>query len=90
MEKVLYIEMDYDELDKLISDAYGINYEFVAFEEAHNDSSHTFLVEAESLDEYNQSKLNGKDFHFMARSLLCDLCHQGKIEAGNYLINVCW
>lgn len=90
MVKVTYIEMDYDEVDRIISDAYGINYEFVASEEAHNDSSHALLVEAEPLDEYDQSKLDRKDFHFMARSLLCDLCYQGKIEAGNYLINVCW
>lgn len=90
MVKVTYIEMDYDEVDRIISDAYGINYEFVAFEEAHNDSSHTFLVEAEALNEYDQSNLDRKDFRFMTQSLLCDLCHQGKIEAGNYLINVCW
>lgn len=90
MKKVTYFKMSEDEIDKLISEAYGIDYILAAYEEACNDSQHTFSVEPEPLDEYDRSKLDRKDFHFMTRSLLCDLCHQGKIEAGDYLVEVCW
>lgn len=90
MEKVTYFKMSDSEIDELISGAYGIDFKFVPYEEACNDSQHTFSVEPEPLSGYNRSKLEQKNFHFMTRSLLCDLCHQGKIEAGDYLVTVCW
>lgn len=90
MKKVTYFEMRYDEVDELISEAYGIDFEFVPCEEAGNDSQHTFSVEPKPLGEYNRSKLERKNYDFMTRSLLCDLCHQDKIDAGNYLVKVSW
>ena len=90
MKKVTYFEMRDDEVDELISGAYGIDFEFVPYEEACNDTEHTFSVEPEPLGEYDRSMLERKDYHFMTRSLLCDLCHQGKIDAGDYLVKVSW
>lgn len=90
MNKKTIIEMDYKELDELISKEFGIDYECVAYEEWSNGESHEFAVEPNTLDEYNSNNLKTGKLHYLTSGLLDELCFQGKLEAGDYLISVSW
>ncbi len=69
-------------------------FEFVAVEEASNDSSYTFHVTGEQ-DKWDEEEmkeiLEKKDFgSFTTRRILDYLASKDLIPKGNYLINVCW
>ncbi len=69
-------------------------FEFVAVEEASNDSSYTFHIDGK-LDEWGlagmKEILEKKDFgSFTTRRILDYLASKDLIPKGNYLINVCW
>lgn len=88
--------VDCYDLDAFINASYpgGKPFNFVADQEAGNDSSHTFTVSTGVLDDYDQGKVNafaaGKGGGFLASALLNDMCVQGLIPAGYYTIEVCW
>jgi hypothetical protein len=69
-------------------------FEFVAVEEAANDSSYTFSVTGKQ-DKWDEEEmkeiLERKDFgSFTTRRILNYLASKDLIPKGNYLINVCW
>lgn len=95
MKRVVYIEMEYGELEKLIKQTYGKAYEFVAEEELMNDVIKSFIVKKETLNEWDQVALDkfkatGRTGGWRTNVLLTDMCNQGLIEEGNYLIIVSW
>jgi hypothetical protein len=69
-------------------------YSFVAIEQCGNDSSHEFYVDGK-LDDSDQEELDewvesgGKKWIFNS-AVLNDLCKQGIIPAGNYIVRVSW
>jgi hypothetical protein len=93
--KEVKIIVDYYDLEVLIDETYGSNFELVAQEEANNDSSVTFTVEAKE-PEYDWNKKELADFKAnktndcSTRLILNDMCLRGIIEPGNYLINISW
>jgi len=69
-------------------------FEFVAVEEAANDSSYTFSVTGK-LDEWGEEEikelLEREEFgEFTTRRILDYLASKDLIPKGTYLINVCW
>lgn len=91
-----YIEVEYDDLDRAVSQAFGQSYEFVANEEANNYSSYPFndIDGAPITSEYDQRKLDtfketGRGT-FLARILLNEMCRLELIAPGDYLVKVFW
>lgn len=93
-KKIEYYEVDYRELEEFISGIYGQKYEIVPDLELSNDCVEAIEVEPEPLEVYDQNKLkewktNGKGT-YMFSILMTDLCNQGLIAPGNYLVSVSW
>jgi hypothetical protein len=95
-KKTVKIECDYHEVEKLIQETYRIKeYNLPYSEEIRNDSSMTVSVDG-NLTESDKEKIRkflrskGEESSFMTQALMNDLCLSGKIEAGEYLINICW
>ena len=96
------IEMDYFELDTLIKDLFPkMNYEFVADEEASNQSSHKFegvtkeffnrRLESPGYKEDILKLVAGKKISlFQTQIILEYLAWLEIIPEGDYLINVYW
>ncbi len=96
IEEVLYHKVDFYELDRVINEFYKPNeeWDFVSDNEANNDSSYVFNVNGK-FDDYEEKRLEKfkKDSistSWMTRTLLDDLCRQGLIPIGPYLVKVCW
>ncbi len=91
-----YLEVDWRDLNKFLTERFSFDeeYEFVAAEEVGNDSKTSIDVEPK-LDKYDKNHikevLKTKKWEcYQTRSLLCYLCEQKEIPAGNYLIDVSW
>lgn len=87
------IEVDYSDFEKEVKDAFGQDYSFVADVECGNDSSHQYTVdgkvyedEEEDIEEF---KSTGK-YGYLAGTLLNKLAQMGRIERGDYIVEVCW
>ena len=90
-KKVTYIEVDYHDLEQLIQETYQQpDYNIVADEEWSNDSRYTFTLERAALNEYQACDVGGfradGNGQYKLGSLLADLCLQGHIEPGDYLV----
>lgn len=95
-EKVTYYEADYNDLDSAVKEIYQTNYNwnFVVEQDASNYSSYSFNVTGK-LSSYDEEELitfkeNASRLSIAAHILLNDMCRQGLIPAGKYLINVLW
>lgn len=94
---VTYIEVDYYEFEKFVSEQYGFesrDWSFVADQECENDCNISFTVDGK-LDEYDEEELerfktNPDTTGNIANALLNDFARKGLIDKGQYLINVCW
>lgn len=90
------IEVDYNDLDDLITKTYGKQYECVAYEEWCNDESHTISVKHAELDAHQQEQIkqwetgSSRAGRFILGIFMQDMCNKGLIEAGEYLIKVSW
>lgn len=106
MRKTVVIQMDdhtfenliKQELPKLIDVPKIDNYEFAAYEESSNDSSHS--LNGLLLQNYYKEKenpfghsienwKNGK-FHFQASELVSFLVYKGVLEPAEYIVKVSW
>ncbi|KKL86839.1 hypothetical protein LCGC14_1940680 [marine sediment metagenome] len=91
-----YLEVNYGDLDKFLTERFSFDeeYEFVAAEEVGNDSKTSINVEPELSKwdrEHIEKVLETKKWECcQTRILLCYLCEQGEIPAGEYLISVSW
>ena len=86
--------VDYYDFNSFVNDIYGIDYSFTASEESGNDTTHAFnkidgKVDACDQEDLDLFKTNEKQ-SYMARILLNNLCKNGYIEPGDYLIKVSW
>ena len=91
-----YIEVDYDDLNREVTAAFGQPYEFVADQEVGNDSTHTFAgIDGAPIDndydrrKFEEFRITGRGT-YLARILLNELCRLGRIGPGDYLIKVSW
>lgn len=89
------IEVDYNEVDRVINEFYEIdNYEVIAYEEWSNNESHTFSIEGElskyQLETVKKLLTTGAIDHYSTRAYLDYMCAEGVIERGEYLIKVSW
>jgi len=71
------------------------DFNIVVMEEWNNDEMHRFNVRAEPLSKWDQEQL--EDFmrdpysaQYCLAVLLTDLCNQGHIDPGEYIIDVVW
>lgn len=93
-EKVF--RLDHDELDRFIAKVYGLkDFSVVMTEEASNDSTLSFAeISARKQDEYDLEMLDnfkqGINRRFFTHVILNDLCIQGLIPPGDYIVDVCW
>lgn len=90
-----YLMVEYYVLEQFIKEETGFSYEIAANEEWSNDSEHTFVINGEPLDEWNQKdwlmfKTTGRQKNYILRSILEGLCVEGKIPSGTYLVSVQW
>jgi hypothetical protein len=94
-KKEVIFRADSSDLDNFINKEYGTKiYEFVADQESGNDVSHSFTVSGK-LSDWDKKALKKFNVHYPAGGpithiLLNDLCRQGKIESGRYIVDVCW
>jgi hypothetical protein len=69
-------------------------FEFVAIEEANNDSCYTFDITGDLYDwdkpEMEEMLATKKFDNYSTRRILDYLCSEGVIDKGNYLIDVSW
>jgi len=93
MKKLTYNVMDYQEFDRLVNDnipsANG-TYEFVAYEELPNDIAKTYVAKVDYMTDFDVSDIESGKLMYRAGGILCYLVWKGIIEAGDYLITVCW
>ena len=87
MRKETVIRADYTEIESLIQRFYNIKeYCIPAMEEVGNDTSLSFKVTPVELDSdviVGESKWRTKD-------ILDDLCFRGRLEPGEYVVDVSW
>ena len=89
IEKTVF-EVNYGDLDKAISEEFGIEFEIVAHHELMNDVAWTCTVRPEPMEEYYRGRLEGGNFIWMGGILLNEMCHRGKIPAGKYVVEISW
>ncbi len=97
MKKIEFLVMGYNEWDKLVQKTYGKNdYEVVVEEEANNYSCLKLMdVKRETISEYYMRGIadwiSGKRSQAPGKyQLATDMCNNGIIEPGNYLIEISW
>lgn len=96
MEFKAIVKVEYSNLEKFIKEVYGqnVDYNFCSDVEACNDSTYSFDVEKEELDESDMETIKefkeGKYVPFITQTIMTDLCNNGKIPEAEYIINVCW
>ena len=84
--------IDYCDFDSFIERVYGQEFEVVAAEEIGNDSQMLFSNITGKIDSSEEDKLKefrkSGEYSYLSRTLLEDLCRQGHIEPGHYLISI--
>lgn len=94
MIKKQIIEMEYSELEELVKKVYGIEWSLVADQELGNDSSYSVEISKEEIDGYEIGRLEawkkGKFVGWLAPWIMTDLCNNGHLEPGDYLIQISW
>ena len=95
--KKVVIDCDYGDVEKVIADHYGHNYEIMPMEEVGSSqyaATYSQDVSKGELDEYELDKLktliDGKPDQFILSTIMRDLCNKGLIDTGEYLIQVNW
>ena len=92
--KETHITVEYHELNKFVEQEFGLQKWNVAEEEeTGNDVSLTFTVDGNVADyemQYINDLKNGKRTMYVTNTILNYLAAEGKIEKGNYLINISW
>jgi hypothetical protein len=90
-----YLVADYWDIEKLIKEVYGRDYHLPMCEEKNNDSYMIFDVEPDfkngdsDVEDLEKFK-NGEEIMYRTDIILNDMCRQGKLAAGRYLIRICW
>jgi len=97
MIKKQVIEMMYVELEELIQKTYGWGkYSLCAAEELDSAPSWTTTVVKNGLNEFDRldlavMKVKGPYARqYRTRMLMNDMCDQGILEPGDYVVEICW
>ena len=94
--KKVVFEVDYNDLDKAITEflrSKGVQKEFeiVAYEELHNDMSKTYNIgkyDWSVLREGDKEEILHGDLHYQTNTILDWMFQDGLIEAGEYLVKI--
>ena len=92
IEKKVMIKCDYHDLNEFIKNELKLpQFEFIADEELNNDSTWTTNVRPEEMD-YKEfiAILRGGSTMYQSGALMNQLCFEGKLEAGEYAVDICW
>jgi hypothetical protein len=91
-EKKVMITCDYNDFNNFMQEEFNIpNYEIIAEEELHNDMTWTATVESNEMDAKELLKIiRTGNAMWSTRKMLDHLCFEGKLEAGDYGIEICW
>lgn len=95
MIKETIIRADDSEIEAIAQEVFGDDdYCFHAVQVSDNDTSHSFDVDGK-LDEYDQKDVDemlesNRIMTYRNQKVLNYLAKIGKIETGNYIIEVCW
>jgi hypothetical protein len=85
--------IDSDDFDRFVESKYGGSFEFVAIHEANNYSKYEFSAPNMNMD-FNgavEAKIRQGIYPtYCLHTLFNVLLKDGHIEAGDYLIEVCW
>lgn len=94
-EKFEVISVDYSDLEDLVQRVYSQpDYSFVSSEELGNDSQKLYKGIDGKLDKWEEDDIrsfreNG-ECNYKGNAILNDLCRNGYLQPGNYLIDICW
>ncbi len=96
-KKEVKITCDYNDIEEIILEEYGYQYEIMPMEEV-GSSQYAAVYEVDvsqgELDEYEQAYIDnlkqGRPDKYCLRAIMQDLCNKGKLEAGSYIIDVSW
>ena len=90
--KETVFKVDYRDIEELIEEEYGKRFELVADQLASNDSTIEICdVNPDDIDEdVIKEFIETGHYSFLLNSLMNDLCKNGHIEAGDYIITICW
>ena len=85
-------EVDYNEIDDVISTYYGHRFEVMADQEWGNYESHPVDIKKEPLDRYDQEKVDtfkatGKG-RWLLQALLTDMANNGVLAEADYEIRI--
>lgn len=101
-KKETIITVDYGDIDAFIAEKYPFlkGYEIQQGEEWGNDSQHRFIVSGKIMDydredweeikNSKDAKEMRKNTEYRAELILNMLVADGHLEAGKYIIDVCW
>lgn len=85
---------DYNEVEKLIKEKLGIEYEILSDEECSNNSSKEYSISKAPLNGWDQRDIDamksGKSCQFRLRLLLQALVNEDHLEPGIYIVDCSW
>ena len=84
------------DLEKLIQDTFNIKeYNLVSAEEERNDTVWTCRINNDPVDAYHLKAIQewlktGSEPSFMTRHIMQHMCNMGKLDPGDYLVEISW
>lgn len=90
--KETVFDVDYGWLERTVKEKYGQKFCFVSSMECGNDTSHRMTVDGRDDDpeELQKFKDTGYSWCITAELLMNDMCRDGELEPGIYVVEVCW
>lgn len=94
MKKQEVYELDYWELQELIKEEFGYEYDFVAAEELSNDSTWSVTITGE-LDPFEKAEVDkfaetGVWPDYGTHMIFDEMCRRGTLNPGRYIVEVLW
>lgn len=97
IEKKEVFNCDYSDLEQVIFNHYGKEYEILVMEEIGSSqyaAQASYNISVGKLDKFDQMEIDkfkaGENVKYMLSTLLQDLCNHDKLEAGEYVIDISW
>jgi hypothetical protein len=92
MKKEIIIRCDYNEIEDLLELHYGItHYEILAAEECSNGTNLDYDIDGKDYDKDDVAEVLAGQFKLRCTGdLMNQLCADGHIEAGTYIVSCSW
>jgi len=89
------IEVDYHDVDKAVNEFFKLKgiegkCECVPDNEWSNDSSHSFNIAPELPSKDDEERIRSCHLSWRIGAILDWMCAEGHIDAGEYIIDICW